>query len=340
MKNTYIQKRRKQGGFTLLELLVVVGILAIIAGAIITAYDGFQERAARQTGLNTIASMTNTIRAFQTTGNQRALPNNVETLIVATPTGAAAVANTNDIQSTTAPTTPAIAPFLSTPLVQKLTNGTTAPAPQNLGAVQAQALFDAGVTQFRYVDVAQVSGTVAASGQVPLGLPALDDSSATPQVPALVNRTEMQTIFSPPVSGADNLGAGYAYVAGTAAAVQNAPLMIWGGQTTTPTTVGQNGNPDVFPENFENTIVGADSDAVLVCLGIGKESTLVNGNSNQDNVANLASAPFYGAVDVNDYNHFIMLVDVNVPDGDRAQFIGVVDPNGNALNEGATGGSN
>ena len=38
---------RKQSGFTLLELVIVIAILAVIGGAALVAYDGLDKKAAK-----------------------------------------------------------------------------------------------------------------------------------------------------------------------------------------------------------------------------------------------------------------------------------------------------
>ena len=48
--------QKSQGGFTLLELLIVVAILAIIGGALLSAYNGLTGIAANGVATNTISA--------------------------------------------------------------------------------------------------------------------------------------------------------------------------------------------------------------------------------------------------------------------------------------------
>ena len=75
---------RKQLGFTLLEVLIVVAMLAIVGGAIITSYGGLEQKAATSTGVHSLAAVKNAFTVFQV--SEGVLPNNLESLLAATPT--------------------------------------------------------------------------------------------------------------------------------------------------------------------------------------------------------------------------------------------------------------
>ncbi|MBA60912.1 MAG: hypothetical protein CMJ76_00960, partial [Planctomycetaceae bacterium] len=74
---------KTQSGFTLLEVLMVVAMLAIVGGAIITNYSGLDRKAATSTGVHSLSGINNAITVFQAT--EGVLPNNLESLIAATP---------------------------------------------------------------------------------------------------------------------------------------------------------------------------------------------------------------------------------------------------------------
>lgn len=71
--------RSQSRGFTLMELLVVVAILAIVAGLVTVAYDGLVGQAAKGASSNAISSLNNSIAVYQVT--ERHLPSNLDTLL-------------------------------------------------------------------------------------------------------------------------------------------------------------------------------------------------------------------------------------------------------------------
>src|SRR4051794_33561690 len=72
-----IQGRRR--GFTLLELLVVVAILAVIAGVVISQFDRLEDQASEGASTHTIAALDGAIRTFKvSTGN---FPDEMDSLI-------------------------------------------------------------------------------------------------------------------------------------------------------------------------------------------------------------------------------------------------------------------
>ena len=53
-----MKRSLRKAGFTLLEVLMVVAMLAIVGGAIITSYGGLEDKAAKGTATHSIAAIT------------------------------------------------------------------------------------------------------------------------------------------------------------------------------------------------------------------------------------------------------------------------------------------
>ncbi|GIW79820.1 MAG: hypothetical protein KatS3mg105_1627 [Gemmatales bacterium] len=71
----------RRNAFTLLELLVVVAILAILAGGLIVAYSGLEEQQSHGVAAHTLAGTDRAIRSFVTLNNGR-YPNNLDSLVM------------------------------------------------------------------------------------------------------------------------------------------------------------------------------------------------------------------------------------------------------------------
>ncbi len=72
--------RRRARGFTLLELLVVVAILATVAGGLLVAYDGLDTDAAEAQATFNIAALDKAVRAYKTIN--KTFPDNLDSLMV------------------------------------------------------------------------------------------------------------------------------------------------------------------------------------------------------------------------------------------------------------------
>ncbi len=104
-------KQTKQSGFTIVELLIVVVIIAILAAITIVAYNGIQNRAKASSALAAASSLQKKAEAYNVDGTTSAYP-----LLVADMTGAAstttyhlppaAVVVNGTALTTTAPTDP------------------------------------------------------------------------------------------------------------------------------------------------------------------------------------------------------------------------------------------
>ncbi|MEL0094243.1 MAG: prepilin-type N-terminal cleavage/methylation domain-containing protein [Planctomycetaceae bacterium] len=282
---------RKQLGFTLLEVLIVVAMLAIVGGAIITSYGGLEQKAATSTGVHSLAAVKNAFTVFQV--SEGVLPNNLESLLAATPTTPVFEADIPDNAAEGA-TAGAFAAHLSSSLQGKFTVTDVDPEP----------LLDAGITMIRYMDLA---GNATTDGDHDLAIKGADG-----QATAVENVLEMDIpshAFELPLSTDGNRGRGYhVEVPAVVTAGGTIPMAVW--------NAGDNG--------YNNLLVGASKTSVLVGLGLGDSSSLVGGGT----FTNLGDAPYHGGVAANQYNHYIALIDVSV---EPARFVSVVCPNGHII---------
>ncbi len=336
MKKSIIKnlKRKARKNFTLLELLIIVAILAIVGGGLVTSFEGLQAQAAKASATNTIASLQNSIRTYQTLEGK--LPNNLDSLLAAVPTGATSVNGVVTASTITSYVGPnltdttlggiELANYLGSSKMGKKVKATA------LSHQQVQNLVDAGITTVRYLDKASLKGGT-------LTIP--DAANAASQtIGAIADIDIPQLGFNVPRPGG-NRNRGRAFE------VNNEDLfttvVVEGGEDTISTTQqfavwgGQNAATPVA--DYDNTKVGADPLAVLVAFGIGPDSTLVAGGKTNPSTADsktlgdagrIASAPFYGDVAKNTYPSYVMLVDVQQS---PAKFVAVVDARGDFLAE-------
>jgi prepilin-type N-terminal cleavage/methylation domain-containing protein len=135
-----LERRRSQGGFTLLELVIVLAILAAIAGVVVTQYDGLIDKAGVTTSTYNDSALDSAIRTYRVINSS--FPDSMDSLLVDGPgTGSAA----SDFYAG---------------LSQELTlngvdlgNGSTAPKLQRvqLTANQLAALNNVGIANLQYI---------------------------------------------------------------------------------------------------------------------------------------------------------------------------------------------
>ena len=300
-------------GFTLLELLVVVAILAIIGGAALTSLDGLDFQAAKGVATNSIASVENTVRQF--TVLEGRLPNNLESLMATTPAGATYVAAMLDSTGTQGGNE-AKAACLGSKVAGKFTIAVLTDAQiANLKS----ALVDGKSTVAPYIRAIDVAG----NDNTPSDLTIVTaDGTAATNVGSIGDITIPMMAFDAPRPGGNrNRGRGFAIDLNSV--TTGLQMMVWRGQgPATPVPL------------YNNVKVGANPTAVLVGLGIGNYSDVVStsGDSGTGQVgeSRFAHAPFYGAVAKNEYPNYILLVDVNQS---PAKFVAAVDPRGDFLAE-------
>ena len=318
--------KAKQKGFTLLELLVVVTILAVIGGAMISSFGGQEAKAARGVATSTIAGIEDAMRIFTVT--EGVLPDSLEALTCedfgATdhPTVAQATADIN------APAT-----WAGTEGVSKFGGASDLPGigggmgaklagkfnVNSLPADAGQALINAGITTLRVAEGTacdtDAATPSAAIGSAPAPFPA--DSLAEMNIP--------QHAFETPRPGSfqqRNRGRGFERTVSFNGATTPA-LLVWSRGT----------------DGYNNVKIGGSATDVLVGLGLGQASTAV-GNDNSP----FAKAPFYGQVAKDKYPHYVLLVKVGEDDDGtdlttgfdkvtNATIKAVIDPRGDFLDE-------
>lgn len=148
--------QKKQGGFTLLELLVVVAILAIIAGAVISSLDGQEELAAQKTTVHTMAALEEGFQIYKASA-KRTLPGNMDSLLCSSAVNASTANATPIDYTTTLPTAVDSTVLGGISNVARVGGGLTADLGGELVDIDvpaniAQNVVAAGLTSLRYVE--------------------------------------------------------------------------------------------------------------------------------------------------------------------------------------------
>lgn len=269
-------------GFTLLELLVVVAILAIVGGGMLVAYDQLNDSAAEGVSAHTMSSLDSAVRTF--TAHERRAPNELDSLI-------AADYPTDPEDDTTALTGAAKVAILPSKLLGSKTILST------LTAGQVTALQNAGITYLRYVDTLGNDPTNpdpdTPGSTVTLNVPDADGASAT--VGALLKMDIPSRIHETPRPGSGrNRGRGFAKRIGV-----GDPVLVWN-----PSRSGGTGG-------YDNTKIGAETTDVVLIFGLGNDATIVGSASGR---VQIPSAPIFGKDDGSTYARYLLAYNVG-PDG-------------------------
>ena len=285
-----LRLHRKQDGFTLLELLVVVGILAIIGGALISSFGGQETKAAQGTAANAIAGIEGALRTYETVNGR--LPDQLESL--ACRTAAAGLGTINNAAAPDTGITPADAyKFGGLSNVSGVGGGMSTKLADKfiLRAVTAEettALTDAGILNLRYAVTAACDNDAATTETVG-ALGGITVTSGIIGQGSLVEMDIPNHAFEDPrpdSGGADweNRGRGF-----PVALAAGEPIMVWDGSAT----------------GYNNKKLGADANDVLIGVGIGQASEFIGGPDSP-----FAKAPFYGQVGKDKYAHYIALINI------------------------------
>lgn len=151
-------RMKDQSGFTMLELLVVVAIMAILAGGLIVAYDGLEAKSSKGQATFNIAAVDKGVRTFKVVGGS--FPNELDAMLT---TGISAV----DCLAGTSCTATGGGFYAGLHNNLQGTDGNLATADSKLGlysldVLDVTALNNAGISQVRYID-----GTKNTVGTIP-----------------------------------------------------------------------------------------------------------------------------------------------------------------------------
>lgn len=331
-----IRRMKKAGNFTLLELLIVVAVLAIIAGGIVGSFQNVEENAAQSQAARDIAAVDSALQTYS--AFESGIPDNVDSLLQYELTGAEITADADSgdtFVGFNGLATSRVASAIDNRKITAFTGDSVKTNPGGNGGglagkveakylteEQVQNLQDAGLTKVRYIDAGLDDNDAATAGQIfKFGSNDVADGSY------LIDNMDIpQNYFDAPRTGSNrNRGRGFAInVGGTAADIAaNVQFAVWSGQDTGNDDGTQADNSGTQPSaKYNNTKIGANPKAVLVAFGLGPNNSLVGKDAKFGVTSGM---PYYANVEKNEYNNYVMLVDVQQR---PAKVVAVIDTKG------------
>lgn len=313
LRSKFRSLKAKQGGFTLLELLVVVAILAAIAGTATIALQDTDARASAAAHVAMMDELNKGIRTFRVL-NKNALPNNFDSLMVT---------NTANVASA------AVATLLPNGDGDVLATDSVAAGPMVAGVAGAMA--DIGMSELRYI----ISDTANPPEDVTGGAGGgCEAANLQTTIASRGNAVVAGNIFN----GQAGNGCGQSITLDDASQVA-----YWSSTVERLLGPGAYGNAAFSGTAMTSTSsVPAGTQApVLLAVGFGPSSNLFDANS----LGGLTSVPVYRHVSEQQYNRFIGMfhvanatttgVDVWAAPvaKDQVSFAGIVDGAGDTKEE-------
>lgn len=282
----YKKLKGKQGGFTLLELLVVVAILAAIAGTATLALQDTDARAAAAAHVAMMDELNKGIRTYKALNKE--FPNNFDSLMMTDGVAAVDLADLATLGfAGTVDTTTGAHVFGN----EELTDGGATPTYEN------------GYIAIEDVELASTdAGVVEALGEVGITSVRVVDQTATPDDSVGLNCLNIQEL----ISGRTNaVVAGNIFVSEgvngcgiSASIVDDAYLPYWTGGSERITGVA------------EATDWNAVGNRAFLALGVGPASNLFDTTQ----LGGMTSVPVYRHVSADQYNRFIAIYNVGTFD--------------------------
>lgn len=272
---------RNQAGFTLLELLIVVAILAIVAGGLLVAYDDLDDTAAEGASAHTLAVLDKAVRTYSVV--ERGAPNYLDSMVAADwqdPASPGGALTGGKVMSVF-------------PRPDKIAGGASpgdVGVPIALTAAQLSALNNAGITHLRYVDI---KGDDLTDLSTSITLDALTPDGTQGVVGPLIDIDIPHRIHEAPRPGSSrNRGRGFERLLQV-----GDPVLQW-----EPNRSGGTGG-------YDNIKLGAGPNDVLLIFGLGGDASIVGADGGP---TQLASAPVYGKIRNGKYDYGRYLLAYNI----------------------------
>jgi len=280
LRSKFRKLKAKQGGFTLLELLVVVAILAAIAGTASLALQDTDARASAAAHVAMMDELNKGIRSYRVL-NKNSLPNNFDSLIQTSASDAATTAAT-----------------LSVAAIEDI-------ALIDLPAGAAEILVGGGISNLQYVSTALT----------PADSP-VNCSDLTAVIASRANAVVAGNIFLSP----DANGCGYNHLLGSTDdhdtdpltpdtfALNGAPkVAVWtGGYERVMGQAGVGFDASDLTTDGSAITGGVAGAPVLMAVGLGPSSNLFNANQ----LGGMTTVPVYRHVSETEYNRFVALFNI------------------------------
>lgn len=274
LKSKFLKlKAAKQAGFTLLELLVVVAILAAIAGTASIALQDTDARASAAAHVAMMDELNKGIRTFRVL-NKNTLPTNFDSLIQTTATdGATGAAQ------------------LSVSAIEDV-------ALMNMTAEIGEILQGGGITSLRYVH------NDAASDPADDG----DCSDVEALINSRGNAVVAGNIFMSPAANGCGYSAPFSTTADTYTAPATQPVVaIWTGGAERIIGADGAGFDGTKIATAAGVISAGVAEApVMMAVGLGPSSDLFNAND----LGGMTTVPVYRHVSESEYNRFTALFNI------------------------------